>query len=296
MDQKQADDVLRAWRESAPYWQKHHDTIRVMFEPITRAIIEDAQIASGQSVLDVAGGTGEPSLTIAEVVGPAGRVTYTDAVAEMVAAAEQEARRRGLSNIEFHQCPADSLPFKVNSFEATVCRLGVMLFPDPLAALREMLRVTKPGGVLSLAVWHGPESNPFFRLPLEVLARYLDSPPADPNAPGAFRFAQPGALARWLEQAGATEIGERLLKFHIQAPVSLEAFWPMRAETSDTLRVKLARLSAEQLQRVAQEVQQIVREFFPNDQMSFPAQAIVVTGRKSRQLDRDSRGDYYPPS
>lgn len=281
MKQEQADDVLRAWRESAPYWQKHHHTIQTMFAPITRALIEDAGIVPGQSVLDVAGGTGEPALTMAEVVGPSGRVTSTDAVAEMVAAAEQEARRRGLSHVQFHACPADSLPFERESFDAVVCRLGVMFFPDLLAALREMLRVAKPDGVLALAVWRGPEFNPFFRVPLEVLARYLDSPPADPNAPGAFRFAQPGALAHWLEQAGVTRISERILPFQIEAPISLDQFWPLRAETSDTLRAKVARLSVEQLLRVAQEVQEAVREFFPNDQMSFPAQAIIVSGRKS---------------
>lgn len=280
MDQKQANDVLRAWRESAPYWQKHSDNIRVMFEPITRAMIEQAGIVQGQSALDVAGGAGEPSLTIAEVVGPSGSITYTDAVAEMIAVAEPEARRRGLTNIKFHQCPADSLPFESNSFDVVVCRLGVMFFPDPLAALREMLRVTRPGGYLSLAAWSGSPFNPFFRIITDVIARYIDTPAQDPNAPGAFRFAESGALAGVLDQAGAIHVSERQLQFHIQAPVSLEEFWPMRAEMSDTLREKVARLSAEQLLRVAQEVQEAARPFFPDNKMNFPAQAVIVTGRK----------------
>lgn len=157
-----------------------------------------------------------------------------------------------------------------------------MLFPDPLASLREMLRVTRPGGVLSLAVWRGKEFNPFFRIAIEVLSRYITPPAEDPNAPGAFRFAGPGTLASVLNQAGATNIRERLLEFRIQAPLSLEEFWPMRAETSDTLRTKVARLSAEQWHRVAQEVQEAVRQYFPNNQMNFPAQAIIVTGTKPR--------------
>ncbi len=87
MLQVQPIDVLPEWRASAPYWAKHHATIREMFAPLTHALIEDAGIVQGQSVLDIAGGPGEPSLTIAEVVGPAGSVTCTDAVAEMVEAA-----------------------------------------------------------------------------------------------------------------------------------------------------------------------------------------------------------------
>src|SRR6266550_3065979 len=89
----QTDEVLREWRESACYWRKHAETIRKMFGPVTQALIEDADIIEGDAVLDVASGAGEPSLTIAERVGPTGSVIYTDVTAEMVAAAQNEAQR-----------------------------------------------------------------------------------------------------------------------------------------------------------------------------------------------------------
>ena len=56
MSDTQTDAVLREWRESARYWEKHSGTIRAMFAPVTRALIKDAGIVKGQSVLDVAGG------------------------------------------------------------------------------------------------------------------------------------------------------------------------------------------------------------------------------------------------
>src|ERR1700730_7477454 len=124
LSESQAEEVLREWRESAHYWQKHAGTIRTMFGPITRALIEDADIMKGDAVLDVAGGAGEPSLTIAETVGPTGSVTCTDAVAEMVAVAESEAQRRGVTNVTFQQCSADALPFENKTFDAVVSRLG----------------------------------------------------------------------------------------------------------------------------------------------------------------------------
>lgn len=111
MSHVQLVDALPEWRESAPYWVKHHATIGQMFAPLTRALIDDTGINQGQSVLDVAGGAGEPSLTIAEIVGPTGTVTCTDAVAEMVEAARTEARDRKLTNVQFRQCTADDLPF-----------------------------------------------------------------------------------------------------------------------------------------------------------------------------------------
>lgn len=287
MSHIQADDTLREWIESAPHWKKHAQTIRTMLAPLTRALIEEAGIVESQSVLDVAAGPGEPSLTIAEVVGPSGSVTCTDAVPGMVGAAESEARRRGLTNIEFRQCEADSLPFEDNSFDAVVCRFGVMFFPDPLAAMRDMLRVMKPKGRLSLAVWHRSDLNPFSYVVTDAVSRYVETAPADPGTPGAFRFAEPGALAGVLRQAGAIEVRERLLKFHIRAQISPEEFWSLRSETSGTLRDKLEKLSAQERVKVAREVQKAAREFFPNNQMNFPAQAIIVTGKES-PLDRQT--------
>lgn len=275
------DEVLREWRESAFYWQKHANTIRTMFGPITEALIDDAQIMEGEDVLDVAGGAGEPSLTIAETVGPTGSVTYTDAVQEMVAAAETEAQRRGLTNLTFKQCSAQSLPFENQSFDAVVCRLGAMFFTDTVAAVREMLRVTKREGVISLAVWGKSELNPFSYAITDVVARYFEAAaPSDPNAPGAFRFAEPGSLASILAQAGAGDIKERVLKFNIAAPISLEQFWELRSETSGTLREKLATLPTARADMIAKEAKQAVSEFFSNSGMSIPAQMIIVTAYK----------------
>ncbi|HXI24723.1 MAG TPA: methyltransferase domain-containing protein [Pyrinomonadaceae bacterium] len=103
MNQIQKTDTLQEWRESAPYWEKYGDTIRTMFAPATAALVEEAGIGKGQLVLDVAGGPGEPSLTIAEIVGPTGSVMCTDAVKEMISAAQSEAHHRGFKNIRFRK-------------------------------------------------------------------------------------------------------------------------------------------------------------------------------------------------
>jgi len=271
--------VLNEWRESAKHWAKHSATIRTMFAPLTQALIEHAGIHEGQSVLDVAGGPGEPSLTIAGVVGPTGSVTCTDAVPEMVETAQSEARRRGVENIQFQVCSADSLPFPNESFDAVVSRLGVMFFPDSVAAMREMLRVTKPGGSLAFAVWHKSDLNPFCYLVSRVMDQHVEQPATDPDAPGAFRFAEPGKLASVMTRAGVVDVVERVIKFDIAASISPLEFWAMRSQTSDTLRIKLSKLPPEEQAEVSREVEQAVREFFPDNQMKFPAQMIVVSGK-----------------
>ena len=277
----QTAEVLREWRESAFYWQKHAHTIRTMFGPITQALIEDAEIVKGDAVLDVAGGAGEPSLTIAQTVGPTGSVICTDVTAEMVGAATNEAQRHGVTNITFRQCAADSLPFESNSFDAVVCRLGVMFFPDPLAGLSEMLRVAKSESVLSLAVWDKAELNPYSYLITDVFDRHFGAAtPDDPNAPGAFRFAEHGSLARILAEAGAVDASERILKFQIAAPISPEQFWELRSEISGMLREKLTTLSPILADVIAKEAQEAVSQYFSNNQVSIPAQVIIVKGRK----------------
>ncbi len=274
-------NTLQEWSETAKYWTRHRDTIRTMFAPLTRALIEQAGIVPGQSVLDVAGGAGEPSLTIAETVGPQGSVICTDPIAEMIAAAEADAQDRGLTNVQFRQCTADALPFAEDVFDVVVSRLGVMFFPDPLAGLKEMLRVTKPGGRVALAVWHKSEVNPFCYIITDVVSRHVASPPADPDAPNAFRFAEEGRLAGILENAGATNVVERVVKFDLAAPISATEFWSMRSETSDTLRSKLGSLSTEQRLQIGDEVKKAVQEFFPHGHMNFPTQMLILTGTKS---------------
>jgi SAM-dependent methyltransferase len=276
----QSNQVLGKWGESAFYWEKHRETIQRMFAPITQAMIEDARIAPDQFVLDVASGTGEPSLTIAREFGPLVSIVSTDPVAEMVIAARRESRRRRLTNVTFCRCAGEQLPFESNRFDRTICRLGVMFLPDTRGGLQEILRVTRSEGRVTLAVWHNREANPIFHIVTDCLARYVPLPPEDPGAPDPFRFAGLGVLARLLRQAGAEEVTERLFQFSIEAPLSIDQFWTVRSEMSETLRDKLAQLTSEQLIQLSEEVKEAVRPFFAEDRMRFPAEVILVTGKE----------------
>jgi SAM-dependent methyltransferase len=251
-----------------------------LFAPVSAALIRFAHITAGQRVLDVAGGTGEPSLEIAGIVAPHGRVVCTDAVAEMVAAAERLAHQRAIDNVEFKRCAADSLPFADGAFDAVVSRLGAMFFDDVLASLGEMLRVLMPAGTIALVVWSDSALNPFFSIVTEVMARYVPSPPEDPDAPGAFRFAERGKLAGLLEQAGAVNVQEHIVDFRIEAALTPAEFWQLRSEISDSLRAKVARLTADELAHVVQEVEQRLKTFFSEGQMRLPAQVTIVSGNK----------------
>jgi ubiquinone/menaquinone biosynthesis C-methylase UbiE len=275
----EANEILAAWETSSQYWNKHQALIERMFAALSRVLITDAHIGPGQTVLDVGGGSGEPSLTIAAIVGESGSVTYTDPAAGMVNAARAEAERRGLRNLRFHQCSAEQLPFSDNSFDAAVSRLSAMFFPDVLAGLREMLRVVKPGGYIAFVVWAARDVNPFFRVVSEELNRFVPADAEDEDAPAAFRFARPGKLAKALQEAGAVEVTERELAFTIQAPIDVDHFWELRTEMSDTFRSKLKKLTPEQVAIIRDTVQREVADYFKDGAMSFPAKALVISGK-----------------
>lgn len=275
--------VIDQWSGVAPFWEKHRESIRQMFAPVTQALIEDARIDNGHSVLDVATGPGEPALGIAAVVGPAGRIVGVDPIPEMVAAARRSANRSGLQNIQFELAFADDLPFGADSFDAVVSRFGIMFAPSPVDAVCEMLRVLKPGRKLAFAVWHLAESNPFFHAVSRVMARYFESPPPQPDAPDAFRFAASGKLRKVLNDADAIDCSERVLRFNIEARLSVEEFWVLRIEMSDSLRQKITTLSPEQLSEAKREALQVMGEYSTKNGMSFPGEVLIVSAAKRGQ-------------
>ena len=281
MNPEEQNKVLQAWQTSAPYWDKYRALITQMFAPITTGLIEEAQIGVGHNVLDIGGGSGEPSLTISCIVGPTGSVMYTDPVAGMVETAQAEAGRRGLTNIEFRKCSADALPFPDSTFDVVVSRLSAMFFGDPVTAVREALRVIVKSGYVSFIVWGPEEANPFFTSVNDVFDRFVESSTEDPDAPDAFRFAAPGKLAGILKNAGAENVIERQLNFQIEAAMSFEQFWKLRTEMSESLREKMAGLMPEKIEAIKQAVADGAQEYFSSGKMNFPAEALIVSGRKS---------------
>lgn len=273
-------EVITRWTGSAPYWEKHREPLRQMFAPVTHALAAAANIAPRQLVLDLATGPGEPALSLSTLVGPQGKIFAIDPIPEMVAAARRAAERLGATNTQFEVSSADHLPFQDNTFDAAVSRFGIMFFPSPLDALREILRVLKPGGKLALAVWCSAERNPFHASLSRVIDRHIPSPPLAPDAPDAFRFAEPGKLLKLFQEAGVAAPQERTFPFAIEASLSVEDFLQLRLEISDKLRQKIAKLPPTQLAEVRSQALASLAEFSTPHGVSFSAEILLLTGSK----------------
>lgn len=277
---QQNDEITDRRNSAARFWEKNRGIIRQMFAPVSEALIRDAEIAPGSSVLDVATGHGEPAIRIAEFVGPNADVFGIDPIPGMIEAARREAARRSLHNARFEVAVAGSLPFPDNRFDAIVSRFGIMFFPSPIDASREMLRVLKPGKKMALAVWHFGDNNPFHYSLARIVDAVVPAPELPRDAPDAFRFAAYGKLQAVLKDAGISDPVERLFRFSIDVTLSPEDFWTLRCEMSEKLRERLATLPPAALEDVKCQAIDSFQQYSVADGLSFPAQVLIVSARK----------------
>jgi SAM-dependent methyltransferase len=129
--------------------------VPALFGPWGTVVSKAADVGPGQTVLDVACGTGALTFAAAAIVGPSGLVTGLDANPEMLAVARSKS-----ASIEWRQGRAENLPFDDASFDAVISQFGFMFFDDRPRALSEMMRVLKPGGALAVAVCGAVERSP----------------------------------------------------------------------------------------------------------------------------------------
>lgn len=107
-------------------------------------------VGRGEAVLDLGCGAGFDAFIAADLVGPRGRVVGVDLSPEMLAVAETGRRAAGLGHVQFREASVEALPLADTSFDVALCNGLFSLVPDKPAALREILRVLRPGGRLQV--------------------------------------------------------------------------------------------------------------------------------------------------
>ena len=174
--------------------------------PLAPLFVDFGHVAPGQRVLDVGAGPGALTGALVERIGSAW-VTAVDPSEPFVAALRE--RNPG---VEVQQAAAESLPFDDAGFDATLAQLVVHFMRDPVAGLREMRRVTVPGGVVAASVWdHGGGHGP--------LSVYWEAVrELDPASEGEAHLAgaNEGDLTRLFEQAGMTDVDEDPLTVNVE--------------------------------------------------------------------------------
>jgi SAM-dependent methyltransferase len=148
--------------------------VPALFAEWAPLVADGAGLAPGQSVLDVACGTGVVAKEAASRVGASGRVVAVDVNEAMLTVA-----RRLSVDVDWRTADACRLPFPDASFDAVVCQAALMFFPNPAAAVREMARVVNDGGTVAVQVWGSLDSQPAYGRFVEVAARHVGPAAAD---------------------------------------------------------------------------------------------------------------------
>ena len=229
-----------SWAESAPFWGQAADRFQSFAAPVSDWIIEHAELAPGQRVLEIACGAGETGLMAARAVAPDGRVLLTDTAEPMIDVARERAEAAGVENVDFKVVDAEWIDEPTASFDAIVCRWGLMFPVDVEAAFRECRRVLKPGARLSTSAWAAPDENAWAtEVNAELLEQGLTEPPPPGDVPGPFRFADPGRLIALFEGAGFTDITVEPLPLP-GVYDDFDDFWALHSELSVGIRRALA--------------------------------------------------------
>ncbi len=244
------------WNNVSPGWKKWNQFIMQFLRPMGDAIIERLEIKEDDIVLDVAAGTGEPGLTIAAIA-KKGKVIGTDLSDEMLQIAGANASAKGLKNYSTTVSDVCELPFDADTFTKISCRMGFMFFPDMQLAANELYRVLKLGGRIAVAVWAGPDKNMWYTAMSDVMGKYIETPPAAPDAPGMFRCAAPGVMTNVFERAGFKYVGEREVTGKVDF-VDADTYWRNRTELSETLVAALAKLDEATISAIKNEVYAII--------------------------------------
>ncbi|MBU4507810.1 MAG: class I SAM-dependent methyltransferase [Gammaproteobacteria bacterium] len=233
------------WDRSAPGWNAHTAEIRAWLRPATDAMIDMAGVGPGDAVLDVAAGAGDQSLDIAQRVGPTGRVLATDLSPAILALARDNARLAGHGNVQTLVADGEALPVPPASFDAVVCRLGLMFFPDPQQGLRAMHRALRTGGGICTVVFSRPERNPCIGLLMATALRHAWLPPRNPNQPGGLlSLGQPGLCDQLFQSAGFRQVATTALDAPFRLPTARHYLDFVRASASPIQQI-LGRLEPE---------------------------------------------------
>jgi SAM-dependent methyltransferase len=232
--------------------------------PLAPLLVDFAGVMSGQRVLDVGCGTGALVAELVERLGPPA-VTAIDPSGPFVAAVEER-----FPGVEAHRAPAEELPFSDATFDAALAQLVVHFMADPVVGIREMGRVTRPGGVIAACVWDfGGDADPLSLF--WAAARALD-----PHVEGEAHLAgaREGHLAELFEEAGLREIEDGILSIAVEHP-TFEDWWGPFTLGVGPGGSYVAGLGPEQVERLREEC----RRRLPDAPFALTGRAWAARGR-----------------
>jgi ubiquinone/menaquinone biosynthesis C-methylase UbiE len=240
--------------------------------PATEMMLDLAEVRTGSRVLDVAAGTGDQTLMVAQRVGPTGYVLATDISASMLKLAADAVREAGLTNVETRVMDAENINLDADSFDAVICQLGLFLFPHPPEVLRSMRRVVRPGGKVAALVFSTAEKNPYQGIPLGVARRFGSAPLP------LFSLGETDVLENTFRQSGLRDITVRAQSLNRRFSSTAEAI--RRLKETAFLRGPIEKLDEAQREQAWAEIERQLSQFEGPNGGEVPGEFLIGVGTK----------------
>jgi SAM-dependent methyltransferase len=265
------EESLETWGKMAPGWEDRREWLMDVTGRANEWVAEKVDPQPGQTILDVAAGTGDLGFLVAERVGDEGHVISTDFAPEMVDVARRQSEARGLTNVEHRVFDAERMDLDDGSVDGVVSRWGYMLMADPGAALKETRHVLRDGGRLAFAVWMTPDRNPWAAVPGMTLVQRGHMPPPEPGAPGIFALGDPDRIRALVTGAGFGEPELEEVTFDFRYP-DFDDAWDALVRLAGPLARVVNALPDDERQATRDAVKENL-EPFRNDDGSYTAPA-----------------------
>ena len=232
------------WQRVARGWEHNREYLQHVARPVAEWMVERLDPRPGQTVLELAAGTGDTGFAAAARLGDTGTLISTDFSPKMVAAARRVGDRLGLRNVEYRVLDAERMDLEADSVDGVLCRWAYMLMADPVSAFRETRRVLRAGGRLCFSVWADPDRNPWAATPAGVLVAHGHAEAPEPGAPGMFSMASPERIRELAAGAGfdPPHIEEVAVSWRFE---DFAAYWRFVTELAGGMAVTIAGLEEE---------------------------------------------------
>jgi SAM-dependent methyltransferase len=268
---------LQTWDEMAPGWEDRREWILGITGAINEWLADRVDPQPGQTILDVAAGTGDLGFIAAQRVGESGKVLCTDFAIQMVEAARRTGEGLGLSNVEYRVLDAEKMDLDDDRVDGVLCRWGYMLMADPAAALSETRRVLRDGGTLAFAVWQTPDRNPWAALPGVTLVQRGHMPAPEPGAPGIFAMGEAERVAALVTGAGFGEPQLEELTFDWR--YSADDLWDALTQLAGPLARVINELPEQERQDTRAAIEESLAQYREDGELVVPAACWGVVAR-----------------
>jgi len=217
MDQSDVKQEQRKnWNGLASAWDTWGDAFELGASHVNAELFKLAGVKSGDKVLDIATGIGEPALSAGKIVGASGSVVGIDIAEEMISIAR--VRGNHSSNVKFIAADAGSYQFEAD-YDVVLSRFGFMFMPDYQEVFKKINGSLKKDGVLAFSVWDTPDKAPMISLAVGFFGKELQLPSPPKNNPNPFSMADTDMVGAKLEALGFKEISFNRIDvpFHFQS-------------------------------------------------------------------------------